>query len=179
MPVSTQMPGYVAGKWTIDPVHSHVGYSIRHFGVNRLQGRFESYEGEIVTADNPLDSTVTATIDTTSFSSGHPMRDDHMRGEAFLNAGEHPTMTFRSTGVREDGDGWLIDGELTLRGVTKPVTLKTELGGIIESPQGGTVLALAVSTTLNRTDFGVGMPGNVVVSEEVAITLGIEAKLQS
>jgi polyisoprenoid-binding protein YceI len=175
--VPASIPGYVAGTWTIDTVHSHVGYSIRHFGVNTLRGRFESFEGEIVTAENPLDSTVTATIDTKSFSSGHPMRDDHMRAEGFLNVDEHPTMTFRSTGIREDGDDWIIDGELTLRGVTKPVALKTTVGGIIESPQGGTVFALAATTTLNRRDFGVGMPGNVVVSEEVEIILGIEAKL--
>lgn len=179
MPLSTQIPGYVTGTWKIDPVHSHVGYNVRHLGVNRLWGRFESFEGEIVTADNPLESTVTATIETQSFSSGNAMRDGHIRGENFLNAEAHPTATFRSTGIREDGDSWIIDGEFTLRGVTKPIALKAELGGIVQNPQGATVFALGASTTLNRTDFGVGQHGNVVVSEEVRIVLGIEAALQS
>lgn len=176
--MSAQIPGYVTGTWKIDPVHSHVGYSVRHLGVNRLLGRFETFEGEIVTADDPRQSTVTATIDTRSFSSGFGMRDGHIKGESFLNAEAYPTMTFRSTGIREVDDTWIIDGELTLRGVTRPVSLKTEVSRVVEAPQGGSVLALVANTTLHRTDFGVGNPGNMPVSEEVTVLLGIEAALQ-
>lgn len=176
--MSTQIPGYVTGTWKIDPVHSHVGYSVRHLNVNRLWGRFETFDGEIVTADDPRQSTVTATIDIQSFSSGFAMRDGHIKSEGFLNADAHPTMTFRSTGIREQGDNWIIDGDLTLRGVTKPVSLETEVSGVVEGPQGGSVLALVASTKLNRTDFGVGNPGNIPVSEEVTILLGVEAALQ-
>jgi polyisoprenoid-binding protein YceI len=175
--VSTEIPGYVAGTWSIDPVHSHINYSVRHLRIARSHGRFESFHGEIVTADNPLASSVTATIDTKSFSSGFATRDEHVRSEAFLDVDQHPTATFRSTGIRQDGDTWTIDGEFTLRGVTKPLALTTRLAGFTENAQGATTIVLSANTTLDRTEFGVGMPSGAIVSEEVIISLEIEATL--
>ncbi|MBA8825789.1 polyisoprenoid-binding protein YceI [Saccharopolyspora lacisalsi] len=176
MTTSTSIPDYVVGTWNIDAVHSGIEFTLRHMGVGRSRGRFDSFEGEIVTAENPLDSSVTATIDAASFNTGNADRDAHVRNSDFLDVENHPTITFRSTAIREDGDEWAIDGELTLRGVTKPVTLSVEPGGFTDDGQGGKMLGGTASTTINRTDFGVGPDGGAMLGEKVKITLDIEAQ---
>ena len=95
---AVQIPGYIAGTWEIDPVHSHVGFVARHLMVSKVRGNFTKFEGQIVTAENPLESTATATIDMTSVSTGNPQRDADIKGENFLDVAHHPTMTFQSTG---------------------------------------------------------------------------------
>ena len=101
---TTVVPGYVAGTWTIDPVHSEVGFSVRHMMVSKVRGKFASFEGSIVTGENPLDSTVTATVDLASIDTGNADRDAHIRSADFFDVERHPTLTFRSTGVRRVGD---------------------------------------------------------------------------
>ncbi|MBB5152819.1 YceI family protein [Saccharopolyspora phatthalungensis] len=172
MTATAQIPGYVAGTWDIDPAHSNVEFSVRHMGVAKSRGRFGSFRGEIVTAADPLESTVTATIEAASIDTRQADRDAHLRSADFLDVEQFPTLTFRSTGVRQDGDDFVIDGEFTLRGVTKPVSLATELGGFTENG----LLGLSASVTINRTDFGVGPAGSAKVSEKVKITLDIEAQ---
>ncbi|MDR7303257.1 YceI family protein [Haloactinomyces albus] len=179
MTATTQIPGYVTGTWDIDAVHSDVEFTLRHMGVGRSRGRFDKFEGRIVTAENPLESSVTATIDAASINTGQSDRDAHVRNADFLDVDNHPTLTFRSTAIREDGDDWVIDGELTLHGVTKPVSLATELGGFTDDGQGGKLLGLSASTTINRTDFGVGPDGGAMLGEKVKITLEIEATLRN
>jgi polyisoprenoid-binding protein YceI len=174
MTATAQIPGYVVGTWDIDTVHSDIQFSLRHLGVGKSRGRFGSFQGEIVTAADPLESTVTATIDTASIDTGNADRDAHVRTADFLDAEQFPTATFRSTGVRQDGEDYLIDGDFTLHGVTKPVTLKAELGGFAE----GGLVGLSASVVLNRTDFGVGPAGGAMVGEKITITLDIEAKLR-
>jgi polyisoprenoid-binding protein YceI len=178
MTVSTEIPGYITGTWDIDPVHSHIEYTLRHLGIGRSRGRFGSFRGEIVTADTPEESSVTATIDTTSIDTGSTDRDAHVRTADFLNVDQFPTAAFRSTGIRQQGEAWVIDGEFTLGGVTKPVSLDAELGGFGDGMQ-GKALGLSASTTLDRTDFGVGPGGGAMLGEKVKITLEIEATLRS
>ena len=113
----------MAGTWTIDPVHSEVGFSVRHMMVSKVRGRFTTFSGQIVTGENPLDSSVTAEIDLASIVTGSEQRDAHIRSADFFDVETYPTMTYRSTGVREDGDDYVLDGELTLKGVTKNVPL--------------------------------------------------------
>src|SRR5688572_4930392 len=125
----TSIPGYVAGTWTIDPVHSEVGFSVRHMMVSKVRGRFTEFSGEIVTGDSPVHSSVTATIDLSSIDTGNPDRDNHIRSADFFDVDNHKTMTYRSTGVRLDDDGYVLDGELTLKGDTRPISLRLELGG--------------------------------------------------
>lgn len=179
MTATTRIPGYVTGTWDIDTVHSDIEFTLRHMGVGRSRGRFDKFEGQIVTADNPLESSVTATIDAASINTGQSDRDAHVRNADFLDVDNHPTLTFRSTAIREDGDDWVIDGDLTLHGVTKPVSLAAEIGGFTDDGQGGTLLGLSASTTINRTDFGVGPNGGAMLSEKVKITLDIEAALRN
>lgn len=122
----TRIPGYVAGTWTIDPVHSEVGFAVRHMMVTRVRGKFGAFEGTITTPDNPLESSVTATIDLSSITTGNDQRDAHLRGSDFFDVETHPQMTYRSTRIRAENGDYLVDGELTIRGVTRPLTLSTE-----------------------------------------------------
>ena len=182
----TDIPGYIAGTWAIDPVHSEVSFVVRHMAVSKVRGRFDKFDGTIVTAEDPLASTVTATIDATSISTGQEQRDAHIRSADFFHIEEHPTFTFTSTGVRPDGGNFLLDGDLTIRGNSHPVTFKLEVGGFGPDAFGGTRAGFSAQTEINRHDFGVsfngpipGVPGGVAVSENVNITLEIEGVLQS
>jgi polyisoprenoid-binding protein YceI len=181
----TDIPGYIAGTWAIDPVHSEVSFVVRHMAVSKVRGRFDKFEGTIVTGEDPLASSVNATIDATSISTGQEQRDAHIRGADFFHSDEHPTFTFTSTGVKPDGDDFLLDGDLTIRGTTQPVTFKLEVGGFGPDAFGGTRAGFSATTAINRHDFGVsfngpipGVPGGVIVSDKVTIHLEIEGVLQ-
>src|SRR6266567_7137749 len=132
-----QIPGYVAGTWAIDPVHSEVGFSVRHMMVSKVRGKFTKFSGELVTGSDVLDSSVTAEIDLASIETGAEQRDAHLRSPDFFDTDKHPLMTYRSTGIRAAGDGYVVDGELTLKGVTKSVPLALELNGFGPDPYGG------------------------------------------
>ena len=180
----TAIPGYTAGTWTIDPVHSEVGFSVRHMMVSKVRGRFTSFSGEIVTGADPLDSSVTAEIALDSIVTGQEQRDAHIRSADFFDVENHPTMTYRSTGVRAHGDGYVVDGELTLKGVTKGVPLTLELNGFGPDPYGGTRAGFTGTAEINRQDFGVSFnaameTGGVVVADKVTIHLEIEVVLQA
>jgi polyisoprenoid-binding protein YceI len=178
-PLTEALPGYTTGTWAIDPVHSEISFAVRHLGIAKTRGRFDTFEGEIVTSDDPLKSSVTATIQTASFNTSNGMRDDHVRGEDFLHTEEFPTMTFTSTGVRSEGDDLLLDGELTLRGVTKPVTLALELNGFGNGMEGKPAVGFTATTKINRKDFGVdGGAAGAAVSDAVEISIDIEAHQQ-
>jgi polyisoprenoid-binding protein YceI len=179
-----EIPGYVAGTWTIDPVHSEVSFTVRHMMVSKVRGRFDKFEGTITTAPDPLASSVTASVDLGSVNTGNETRDNHIRSEDFFHVEKHPTMTFRSTGIRPDGDDYLLDGDLTLRGVTRPVTFRLEVNGFGPDAYGGTRVGFSATTEINRNDWNVSyngkIPGSdnaVVLSDKVTINLEIEAVL--
>jgi len=179
-----EIPGYLAGTWEIDAVHSHVGFVARHLMVSKVRGNFTGVQGEIVTAESPLDSSATATIDTTSFNTGNDQRDGDIKGENFLDVANHATMTYRTTGLRYEGGDLLADGELTIKGVTKPVTLTVEVNGFGPDPYGGTRLGLSAEGEINRNDYGItanmALPtGGVVVSEKIQLTIEVEASLKT
>ena len=179
----TRIPGYVAGTWDIDPVHSDVSFTVRHMMVSKVRGRLGTFSGEIVTAPQFTDSAVTATVDATSVDTGNAQRDGHLRTADFFAAETHPTWSFRSTAIRADGDDHALDGELTIKGVTRPVSFALEVNGFGPDPFGGVRAGFSATTTVNRNDFGVdiAMPldgGGVVVGEKVTVTLEIEAVLR-
>ena len=180
---ATSIPGYVAGTWNIDPVHSEVGFSVRHMMVSKVRGKFDTFSGEIVTGDDPLGSSVTAEIELASINTGNEQRDGHIRSVDFFEVDKHQKMTYRSTGVRADGGDYVLDGELTLKGVTKNVPLKLELNGFGPDPYGGTRAGFSATAEIKRGDFGVnfglGEAGGAVVSDKVTIQLEIEAVLAS
>lgn len=178
MTTSTKIENYTVGTWDIDPVHSEIEFTLRHMGVGRSRGRFDTFNGQVVTAEDPLQSSVTAEIDAASINTGQADRDNHVRSGDFLDVENHPKAAFRSTGIRQDGEDFLIDGEFTLHGTTQPVTLKTEVGGITDDGQGGKIIGLSAETTIKRTDFGVGPNGGAMLGEQVKISLDIEAGLR-
>ena len=179
----TSLPGYVAGTWSIDPVHSEDGFAARHKMVSKVRGRFRTFSGQVVTGASPLDSSVTAEIDLSSIDTGHEQRDAHIRSADFFEVETYPTRTYQSTGVRPHRDGFLLDGKLTLKGVTKDVPLTLELNGFGPDPYGGTRAGFTATGEINRRDFGVNFSavmetGGAVVSDKITIHLEIEAVLQ-
>jgi polyisoprenoid-binding protein YceI len=184
-----EIPGYVTGTWTIDPAHSDVGFVIRHLMISNVKGHFTRFEGHIVTAEDPLKSEVTATIDMTSIDTANAPRDDHLRTADFFEVEKYPAMSYRSTGIRPDGDGLLMEGELTLKGATRPVPLKLEINGFgvdpfAPGPAAGARAGFTATGEINRMDFGVSyngpVPGGgVLLGEQVQIALEIEAVLQT
>jgi polyisoprenoid-binding protein YceI len=183
---AVEIPGYVTGTWTIDPVHSEVSFVVRHMMVSKVRGRFDTFEGTIETAADPLQSTVTATVDLSSVNTGNETRDNHIRSADFFDVEKHPAMTFRSTGIRPEGENFLLDGDLTLHGVTKSVTFFLEVNGFGPDPYGGTRTGFSATTEINRNDWEVSYNGPIpgatnamVLSDRVTINLEIEAVLHS
>jgi polyisoprenoid-binding protein YceI len=179
-----QIPGYVVGTWDIDASHSTVGFSVRHMMVSKVRGYFREFSGELVTAEDPSQSTVTATIDMDSIDTRQEQRDAHIRSADFFDVGNHTVMTFRSTTVRANGEDWMVDGELTLKGITKPVSLELELNGFGPDAYGGTRAGFSAKTVISRSEFGVDidMPmdgGGVVVGDKINVELEIEAVLRA
>ncbi|MCX5410001.1 YceI family protein (plasmid) [Streptomyces sp. NBC_00335] len=174
-----QLPGYLTGTWDIDPGHSAVAFSVRHLGISNVRGRFNSFTGQIVTAENPLDSTVSVTIEAGSVSTDHEMRDGHLKGEEFLHVQEFPQLTYRSTGIRVESGEFLVDGELSLRGVTQPVTLKLEPNGFAEGYEGIKLAGYSASVEISRKAFGVhGGPAGAGIGDKIKIQIDIEAARQ-
>jgi polyisoprenoid-binding protein YceI len=184
-----EVPGYITGTWTIDPAHSDVGFVIRHLMISNVKGHFTRFEGQIVTANDPVKSEVTATIDMTSIDTADSARDEHLRNADFFQVDKYPTMSYRSTAVMPDRDGYLIEGELTLKGVTLPVPLKLEVNGFgfdpfAADPTIGARAGFTATGEINRVDFGISyngpIPGGgVALGEKVKIILEIEAVLQT
>lgn len=179
---AVQVPGYLAGTWSIDPVHSDVSFTVRHMMVSKIRGSFRSVSGSIVLAEDPVDSVVTADIDLASIDTGNAQRDEHVRSADFFEVTKYPTMTFRSTAVRVDGGDVVVVGDLTLKGVTRPVELPLEVNGFTKDPYGGTRAGFSASTSINRRDFGItiDMPmdgGGAVVGDKIQVHLEIEAVL--
>src|ERR1700681_5099135 len=143
--------GYTAGAWTIDPVHSEVGFSARHMMVSKVRGKFNVFSGDVVTGESPLDSSVSATIDLSSIDTGNADRDNHIRSADFFEVDRHKTMNFRSTGVRRDGEDYVLDGELTLKAITNPISLRLELGGFGPDPTGATRTGFTAIGQLKRS----------------------------
>jgi polyisoprenoid-binding protein YceI len=181
---ATQIPGYVVGTWDIDASHSTVGFSVRHMMVSKVRGYFREFSGEIVTAEDPRESVVIASINMDSIDTRQEQRDAHIKSADFFDVGNHTQMTFRSTAVRNHGDDWAVEGELSIKGITKPVTLKLELNGFGPDAYGGTRAGFSGKTEISRKEFGVDidMPmdgGGVVVGDKITVELEIEGVLRA
>lgn len=183
MSTVTALPGLVTGTWVIDPVHSDVSFTVRHLMVSKVRGMFRTFEGAIQVGENVLDSSVEVTVDLNSLDTRNEQRDAHIRSADFFEVEKYPTMTFRSTGLRADGDEYVIVGELTLHGVTREVELETEFNGAGPDAWGGTRSGFSATTEINRRDFGIDIHlpmdgGGAVVGDKVKVHLEIEAVLQ-
>lgn len=170
--------------WQIDDVHTHIGFSVRHMMVSTVRGQFRAYRGTV--AIDPTDftrSTITGEVDVTSIDTGNGQRDDHLRTGDFFDAPNHPKITFASTTIEAKGDeAFVVHGDLTIRGVTKPVAFDVEYRGTSKNPWGKTVTGLSAHATINRREFGVNYnaileAGGVAVSEKVKLEIELEAVL--
>jgi polyisoprenoid-binding protein YceI len=173
--LTTQIP---AGTWQIDASHSEVGFVARHL-MSKVRGLFEKFEGTIVTGANP---SATATIDLNSINTRDANRDAHLRSGDFFDVEANGPMTFVSTKVEEGGKGLLVTGDLSLKGVTKPVTLDVEFFGTDSDPWGGTRVGFEGTTTISRKDWGVdfNVPmdgGRLLIGDKIEIVVAIEAVL--
>jgi len=168
------------GTYQVDPVHSSVNFVARHLVGSKVRGRFTRFEGTITVGDDPLASSVEATIDAASVDTHEPARDEDLRSANFLDVEHYPTITFRSTGLRPSGDAYVLEGDLTIHGVTRRVELALEYHGYGPDPFGGTRAGFTATTTISRKDFGLTYnavieAGRVVVGDAVTVTLEIEA----
>jgi polyisoprenoid-binding protein YceI len=173
---STNIP---VGTWSVDASHSEVGFTARHL-MSKVRGRFEKFEGLVVTGESP---SATATIDLNSINTNEPNRDAHLRSGDFFDVEKSGPMTFTSTKVVEGGNGLLLTGDLSLKGVTQPVTLDVEFLGVETDPWGGTRIGFEGVTSLSCRDWGIdcNIPmdgGRFLVGDKVDIVIAIEAVLQ-
>jgi polyisoprenoid-binding protein YceI len=170
-----------AGTWTVDEHHSTVEFVARHLMVTKVRGRFGDYDAAITIAEKPEDSKVDVTIRTASLTTGDTGRDGHVLSADFLDVENHPTITFASTGVRPlSASTWDVAGDLTVHGVTKPVTLAVEFGGVATDPWGNSKAFFSASTEFDRESFGLtwNQPlagGGVLVGKKVRVELEIQA----
>jgi polyisoprenoid-binding protein YceI len=167
------------GTWIVDPTHSTVGFTARHLMVTKVRGRFASFSGSATIAEDRLQSSVEASVDMASVSTGDEGRDGHLRAGDFFDAEAHPTMTFVSTGITADGSDHALTGDLTIKGVTKPVTFALEFDGVATDPWNNTKAGFTAETEINRKDWGLEWnvaleAGGVLVSEKIKIQLDIQ-----
>jgi polyisoprenoid-binding protein YceI len=171
------------GTWTIDPGHTEVAFIGRHFMLTKVRGRFTAVSGAIRIDAEPGDSTAEVTIDMASVDSGSETRDEHLRSADFFDVANHPTATFTGHAPNWHGSRGSLAGELTIRGVTQPLTLDVEYLGHAADPWGGHRAVFTAAGTLNREDWGLtwNMPldnGGLLVSREIRIEIETEAVLQ-
>ena len=163
------------GTWTVDPAHSDVAFVARHLMVTKVRGRFTDVSGTVRVAEEFSDSTVTAAASVASVATGNDDRDAHLRSDDFFAADEFPEITFASTAVTPSS----LTGDLTIKGVTKPVTFDLEFSGVAADPWGNTKAAFEARTIVNRKDWGLTWNaalegGGVLVSDQVTLTLDIQ-----
>jgi len=173
-----------AGTYEIDPAHSVVEFVVRHLGLARVRGRFNEFAGTLQIGDDIASSSTVVTIQAASIDTRDQGRDTHLRSGDFLDVENHPTLEFRSTGVRHEAGEWLLDGELSIAGQTRPVTLDVEFDGGAKDPWGNARVGFQAETKVNREDFGLTWnqaleTGGWLVGKEVKIELSVEAIQQS
>ena len=174
-----------AGTYTLDVSHTDLGFTVRHMAVSKVRGSFSKFEGTLELAERPEDSKVSVTIEAGSVETRDENRDNHLRTNDFFDVENHPTWTFVSTAIRPvTASAWKVDGDLTIRGVTRSVTLDTTLEGVVKDPYGMHRVGFSATTTINREDFGVAFgavmeAGGLVVAKRVDIEIEAEATLQA
>jgi polyisoprenoid-binding protein YceI len=172
----------LSGEYAIDPAHTTLGFTARHAMVTKVRGHFKEFQGSIhIDADNPSNSSATVTIEAKSIDTGNDQRDAHLRGNDFLDLDTYPEIAFVSTRATRTGDATFdLTGDLTIRGVTKPVTLGVEFTGTAVDPFGNQRIGFEGSTVINRKDWGINWnaaleAGGVLVSEKVTLEIEVSA----
>lgn len=179
--MATPLPaGLTAGTYDLDPSHTTASFSVRHAGIAKVRGTIGVSSGTVTVGDDLESSSVTAELDAQSVNTGDAGRDNHLRSADFWHAEENPAWTFTSTGIRPDGDAYIISGDLTINGVTKGVELETEFTGTAKDPFGNDRAGFEASLEISRKEFGLTWnasleTGGFLVGEKVKITLDVSA----
>ena len=175
----SNLNGMTTGTWTLDPAHTEIGFSVRHAGISKVRGQFSDVTGQFHVAEDAAQSTGEIVVGMASVDTKNETRDNHIRSEEFFDVANHPKMTYKVTGLNlTDGEG-TVSGELTLRGVSKPVELKAEFNGVAVDAFGVTRAGFTASTSISRKEFNVTWnaaleAGGVMVSDKVNIDLDVE-----
>lgn len=163
-----------AGTYDIDPMHSQLTFAVKHLGISTVRGTFDAFSGSLTVGESLADTSISIDVEMSSINSGNAMRDGHVQGDEFFDVANHSHMTFRSTSISEDGENYALTGDLTIKGVTQPVTFTTTYNGegIFPMDQ-STHFGFTGSATISRSAFGVtyGVP---MVSDDVAINLDVQ-----
>jgi len=175
---------YAADTYQIDPVHTHIGFAVRHLVINNVKGEFTDYSGTIVYDESDItNSSVEVTIKAASINTGNAKRDADLRSPNFFDVEKYPLITFKSKRVEKKGDGYRLVGDLTMHGVTREVAMPFKILGKIKDPWGNTRIGAEASLTLDRRDYGLKYAkkidaGGLIVGNEVKIELNVEAVKQ-
>jgi polyisoprenoid-binding protein YceI len=178
--IATKIP---TGTWSIDPIHSTIGFGVKHLGVSTFRGTFKQAAGSIVSDDDAIRS-IEGSVRVENLTTEEPALTGHLHSEDFFHAEEHPEITFKSTAIEAGDDGRLkVAGELQIRGVSRPVELDAEIEGVGPGPDGGTRIGIAATGAIDRSDWGIvwNAPlanGAFAVAERVTLTLHVEAALK-
>jgi polyisoprenoid-binding protein YceI len=179
------LPSDLTGTWEIDPLHSTIGFAVKHAMVSTTRGHFASFSGgATIDAENPETSSAWVEIDATTISTGTEQRDQHLRSPDFWDAENHPKITFKSTSAKLDGDNLLLTGDLVVRGHSHPVELTWEFNGIAKDPYGTVKAGFEGTSTIKRSDWNLNWnaaleTGGFLISDKVKLVLEIEADKKS
>ena len=178
---TTAITAIPTGTWNVDPVHSSVEFRVKHLGIATVRGVFREYEGRIEVGEDTASTRAYGKIKTASIDTGEPQRDDHLRSPDFFDVENYPEITFESTKIEViDEDEFHVTGDLTMHGVTHPITLHAEVTGTEEDPWGNTRVGLEAQGEINRSDWGMKFnqalgSGNMMVSDKVRIAIDVSA----
>jgi polyisoprenoid-binding protein YceI len=178
---TTAITAIPTGTWNVDPSHSSVDFRVKHLGISTVRGSFREFEGKLDVGEDITNSQAAGTIKAASIDTGEPKRDEHLRSADFFDADSYPDITFESTSIEViDDEEFHVTGDLTMHGVTKPITLHVEVTGTEEDPWGNTRVGLEVQGELSRGDWGMTFnqalgSGNMMVSDKVRINAEISA----
>ncbi len=159
--------------WTLDPNHSEITFKVKHLMISNVKGEFKKFD-ITVNGDDISKATIDVNIDTASISTSNDDRDAHLKGADFFETEKYPTLNYKASGFSAEDDEFTINGDLTIKGVTKPVSFKGEIGGTSKDPWGNEKLGYSVEGKINRRDFGLNWnaaleTGGVLVSEDVKL----------
>jgi polyisoprenoid-binding protein YceI len=176
----TGLGALTPGTWTVDAGHSNIGFVVRHLMVAKVRGHFTEFSGTITVGDNPLESSVQATVQAASITTNDEGRDGHLKSGDFFEVEQHPTLELVSTGIEARGSNYVLHADLTIHGVTKSVDFDLEFDGVVQDPWGNTKAGFTAETEISRKAFGLEWnaaleTGGVVVGDKVKIVLDIEA----